>query len=62
MIDAENLEYISSAGLRVLMNLWKMTNKRSIIQGVSPKIYDALDMTGFTDIFDVRKALRKRHT
>ena len=59
VIDAENLEYISSAGLRVLMNLRKMTKKQSIIKGVSLEVYDVLDMTGFTDIFDVRKALRK---
>lgn len=58
VIDADNLEYISSAGLRVILKLLKEEPKLAIIN-VSPEVYDVFDMTGFTDMLTVEKAYRR---
>ena len=58
VIDAEKLEYISSAGLRVLMKLRKSMKKPLAVINVSRDVYDIFDTTGFTELLDVRKALR----
>ena len=58
-IDAEKLEYISSAGLRVLMKLRKSVNKPLPVTNVSRDVYDIFETTGFTELLDIRKALRE---
>ena len=58
VIDADNLEYISSAGLRVILKIRKEEPKLAIIN-VSPEVYEILDMTGFTDMVTVEKAYRR---
>ena len=58
VLDAEELRYISSSGLRVLLKLRKMEQNLKLINA-SPEVYDILDMTGFTDLFPVSKAYRK---
>lgn len=58
VLDAENLQYISSAGLRVLMKLRKQSKKALPVLNVSPEVYEIFEVTGFTELFDVRKALR----
>ena len=58
-IDAQKLEYISSAGLRVLMKLRKQAGKPLPVLNVSPEVYDIFDMTGFTELLEVHKALRR---
>ena len=55
VIDAENLEYISSAGLRVILKFRKEEPKLAIIN-VATDVYEVLDMTGFTDMVTVEKA------
>ncbi len=57
VIDAEALEYISSAGLRVLLRLRKETAQLTMIN-VSLEVYEILDMTGFTEMIKVKKAYR----
>ena len=59
VIDAENLEYISSAGLRVLMKVMKLFDETLEVQNVSREVYEIVDVTGFTELLDVKKALRK---
>ena len=59
VLDADELEYISSAGLRVLMRLRKRAGSNLKIVNVSPAVYDILDTTGFTEIFDVSKQMRR---
>ncbi|MCR5142917.1 MAG: anti-sigma factor antagonist [Ruminococcus sp.] len=59
VLDAENLEYISSAGLRVLMKLRKSLNKPLPMINVSRDVYEILETTGFTELLEVKKALRK---
>ena len=55
VIDAERLEYISSAGLRVILKLRKEEPTLAIIN-VAPDVYEVLDMTGFTEMVTVEKA------
>ena len=55
VLDADLLEYISSAGLRVVLKLRKECPKLAIIN-VSPDVYEIFDMTGFTDMVKVEKA------
>ena len=58
VIDADNLEYISSAGLRVILKIRKEEPKLAIIN-VAPAVYDVFDMTGFTDMITVEKAYKR---
>ncbi len=58
VIDANNLEYVSSAGLRVILRLRKEEPKLAIIN-VAPSVYDVLDMTGFTEMITVEKAYQR---
>lgn len=58
-LDADKLEYISSAGLRVLMKLRKAAGKTLGVVNVSPEVYEIFDITGFTSLLDVRKKLRE---
>ncbi len=57
ILDAEKLEYISSAGLRIILRL---KNRQSDIRivNVSPDVYGILEMTGFTQLMPVEKAYR----
>ena len=57
VLDAEHLDYISSAGLRVLLRIRKTHPDMHIIN-VSSDVYEILDMTGFTDMMTVEKAYR----
>lgn len=56
-LDAEQLEYISSAGLRVLLHLKKANPDLSIVN-VHPEVYEVFEMTGFTQMMTVEKAYR----
>ncbi|MBR0034369.1 MAG: STAS domain-containing protein, partial [Synergistaceae bacterium] len=58
-LDAQNLQYISSAGLRVLMKLRKRSGKKLPVLNVSQEVYDIFEVTGFTELFDVRKRIRE---
>lgn len=57
--DAENLEYISSVGLRVLLKFRKKFNKNLVIKNVSKDVAEVFEMSGFTKFFDVQKKLRQ---
>lgn len=58
VIDADKLEYISSAGLRVILRLRKEEPKLAIIN-VAPDVYEVFEMTGFTDMVTVEKAYQQ---
>ena len=57
-IDAAGLEYISSAGLRVLLKLSKTVGDVTL-HNVSTDVYEILDVTGFTSILNVKRAMRR---
>ena len=59
VIDAKDLKYISSAGLRVLMKLRKSIGKPLPVLNVSREVYDIFETTGFTELLDVKRALRE---
>ena len=52
VFDLSALEYISSAGLRVLLSAQKQMNKvgKMTLTGVSPEIMEIFEVTGFSDI------------
>ena len=58
LLDAEELEYISSAGLRVVLRLRRQLPDLKIVNA-SSEVYDIFDMTGFTEMMDIRKAYRR---
>lgn len=58
VIDADELFYISSAGLRIILKLLK-TYKNLRMINVHSDVYDVLEMTGFTELLSVEKAIRK---
>ena len=61
VLDADKLEYISSAGLRVILRLRKEEPKLAIIN-VAADVYEVFDMTGFTDMVTIEKAYQRMST
>ncbi len=57
VLDAADLSYVSSAGLRVILHI-KKTNPDLKIINVSPEVYDIFEMTGFIDMMEIEKAYR----
>ena len=53
--DFANLEYVSSAGLRVLLAAQKTMNKQGkmVIKNVCDDIMEVFEITGFADILTV---------
>lgn len=58
IFDAENLNYISSAGLRMLLKVRKMQSELKIVN-VSVEVHEIFEVTGFTEILTIEKALRE---
>ncbi len=58
VLDLEEVSYISSSGLRAVLNLSKSLTHPMQVRSVSPEVYDIFRMTGFTSILDVRRKLR----
>ncbi|MBR4241481.1 MAG: phosphotransferase [Eubacterium sp.] len=58
ILDASELDYISSAGLRVILRLKKANGDTKVIN-CSPEVYEIFDMTGFSEMMEVSKAYRK---
>lgn len=55
ILDFENLEYISSAGLRVLLSAQKVMNQQGTMKlvHVNETIMEIFEVTGFTDILTI---------
>ena len=55
VFDFENLEYISSAGLRVLLFAQKTMNKQGsmVVKNCSEEIREIFEVTGFSDILTI---------
>ena len=53
--DLSSLEYISSAGLRVLLAAQKVMNKQGsmVVRNVKDDIMEVFDITGFADILTI---------
>ena len=52
VLDVKGMEYISSAGLRVLLSAQKKMQKDGAMKviNVCPEVMEVLEMTGFADI------------
>lgn len=57
VLDLEKIRYVSSAGLRVILALKQKKYNISVIN-VSLEVYDVFQMTGFTSLIPISKALR----
>ncbi len=55
ILDLAKLEYMSSAGLRILLSAQKTMNKQGkiIVKNVNSTIMDIFEVTGFTDILTI---------
>lgn len=55
VLDFSELEYISSAGLRVLLSAQKVMSKQGamILRGVNEEIMEVFEITGFSDILTI---------
>ena len=57
IIDMKDLNYISSAGLRVLLSMQKVMNKQGkmTIINVCENVMDIFEVTGFSDILNIEE-------
>ena len=53
MLDFKNLEYISSAGLRVLLGAHKAMKGNLIVKNANQTLMEVFDITGFADILTI---------
>ncbi len=55
VFDFSKLEYLASAGLRVLLAAQKVMNKQGsmVVRNVNEDVFEILDVTGFTDILTI---------
>ena len=55
VLDFEKLDYISSAGLRVILAAQKRMNRQGsmLLRNVSGDIMEIFEITGFTDILTI---------
>ena len=55
ILDLKDLEYVSSAGLRVFLNAQKQMSVKGkmALRNVNEEIMEVLDMTGFTQILTI---------
>ena len=52
-LDCAELEYISSAGLRVLLSAQKRLNSAMKLKNVCELVMEVFEMTGFVDILTI---------
>ena len=55
ILDCTELEYVSSAGLRVILKAQKLMNARGSMKltGVNETVMEVFDITGFADILTI---------
>lgn len=55
VLDCSELEYVSSAGLRVILNAQKKMNVQGSMKltGVNEDVMEVFDITGFADILTI---------
>ena len=56
ILDLGELEYLSSAGLRVLLSTQKIMNKQGsmVVKNVNETIMEIFEITGFSDILTIQ--------
>ena len=58
ILDLADVDFVSSAGLRIFLRAKQTYDAVSIIN-VKQEVYEVFEMTGFTEIMDVEKAYRQ---
>ena len=55
VFEISSLEYISSAGLRVLLSAQKIMNKQGgmVVRGATDEVMEIFEVTGFSDILTI---------
>ena len=55
VLDFANLQFISSAGLRVILNAQKVMNEQGdlVIKNAGPQILEVFEITGFSDFLKI---------
>ena len=51
--DLADLEYVSSAGLRVILMVQKNVKGNFVLKNVKPEIMEIFEITGFADILTI---------
>ena len=61
-IDLADLEYISSAGLRMLLKIQKKMDRQGTmrIKNIRDNVREVLDMTGFSDFLTIEDAKKTK--
>lgn len=59
VMDASDMQYICSAGLRIILNVRKRVSDTSVINA-SSVVYDIFKTTGFNIVLNVTKAKHRR--
>ena len=60
VLDCTNLEYITSSGMRLFLDLLKVAKTKGskcTLVGLNAEIYDVFDEVGFINLFDIRQTL-----
>lgn len=57
VLNLGKLEYISSAGLRVLLSAQKIMNKQGsmVVKGANSVVMEVFEVTGFVDILNIEE-------
>ena len=58
ILDFSHISYISSAGLRIILKLKQKYNNLSVVE-TTLEVYDIFSMTGFTNIMDIKKGMKR---
>lgn len=56
-IDLQSLDYVSSAGLRVLLSAQKIMNRQGemTVRNVNEAVMDVFEVTGFVDLLNIEE-------
>jgi anti-sigma B factor antagonist len=60
ILDCTNLEYITSSGMRLFLDLLKVARSKGskcTLVGLNKEIYEVLDEVGFINLFEIRETL-----
>lgn len=52
-LDFEKLEYISSAGLRVVLSAHKAMRGKLVVKNVNEIVMEVFEVTGFSDVLNI---------
>ena len=58
VIDCTELNYISSSGLRILLNVYKHTRTNghtATLKGITDEVAEVIDLSGLLQLFNVEK-------